>query len=54
MFNTVREKQRNLLLFDGIAGKEVFLRSLNGIGKAFFENELVVIADGHTDHKRSV
>lgn len=54
MFDTVGKEERNLLGFNTLVGKEISLGSLDGVGKAFLENELVIITDLNADHQTAV
>ena len=54
VFDTVREKKRNLFCLNTLLGQKVSLCSFNGVSEALFEDELIIITDGNRNHKRSV
>jgi hypothetical protein len=54
VLNTVGKQKRNLLSLNTLMSKEVTLSSLDRVGKALLENELVIITNLNADHQTAV
>lgn len=54
MLNTVGKQKRNLLSLNTLLSKEITLGSLDRVGKALLENELVIITNLNADHQTAV
>lgn len=54
VLNTVGKQKRNLLSLNTLLSKEITLGSLDRVGKALLENELVIITNLNADHQTAV